>query len=98
MMFFGKQALQHKLDVFTARMHRRAEQFRRSGACSAASLAELCEIQRHGDALKERVSQTEEGGVRWELATSEILREFSTLEDDLDRIEDELDAKPRMQS
>lgn len=98
MMSFGKQALQHRLDVFTARMQRRAEHFRSSGACSAASLAELREIQRHGDALKERISRTEEGGMRWELATSEILREFSTLEDDLDRIEDELDARPRMQS
>ena len=81
-----------KLDDFSARLRKRAEEFRRTGEFSDIHDALLKDIARRNEALISKVAEAERKGSTWDLVKAEFVRDYSSLFDDLLQIEERLDA------
>lgn len=88
-----KVAFQRKLNELSDRLHARKEQLRKAGRFSDVHEVLLKRIQRHSDSLRKRVSETERGDSAWELIKAELVRDYSSLFDDLLAFEETLDVE-----
>ena len=82
----------NKLNEFSDRLRRRAQEFRSKGEFSDTHETLLDEIQKRNDALTAKVSEAERSGTAWDLIKAEMARDLSSLYDDMLEIEERLDT------
>lgn len=86
-------AFRKRLDDLSKRIDARKWEFQHTGEFSDIHTTLIRQILQKHDKLKMRVDAVEHGGTRWDLVRAEMIRDNSSLFDDLLQLEELFDAE-----